>query len=230
MDGPPVPYMERTRRYYEAQGFERAYAWARFDDVPFMPLPVPLAAATLAIVTTSALYDRVAADPRYVASASLLTPPPLFANDLAWDRNATHMEDRGSYFPVEPLRELVVVLPQLFHAQPDQIVDNHRVRVPVASHSVGLPLQVLARGPLKRIHRAGINVEMVQIADVSIEIGILRGPETQPGRHSHDVADSYRPSGVAFRLPFRYWGGLPQIVHPLLNQDPHQRARETFPH
>ena len=34
----PIGYMERTRRYYEAQGFEKAYAWARFDDIPFTPL------------------------------------------------------------------------------------------------------------------------------------------------------------------------------------------------
>ena len=32
-------------------------------------------------------------------------PPPerLYANDLSWDKDATHMEDRGSYFPVAPL-------------------------------------------------------------------------------------------------------------------------------
>ena len=35
MDAAPVPYMERTRAYYTAQGFEAAYVWAHFDDVPF---------------------------------------------------------------------------------------------------------------------------------------------------------------------------------------------------
>lgn len=108
MRGVPVPYMERTRRYYEAQGFERAYVWAHFDEVPFAPLAKPLAESTLAVVTTSALYDREATDPRYVASASMSSPPDrLYANDLAWDKNATHMDDRGSYLPLEPLAELV---------------------------------------------------------------------------------------------------------------------------
>ena len=49
----PVPYMERTRAYYAAQGFDKAYAWARFDDVPFAPLSRPLAQAKLAIITTA---------------------------------------------------------------------------------------------------------------------------------------------------------------------------------
>ena len=46
MSGQPVPYMARTRRYYEAQGFERAYVWAHFEEVPFTPLAKPLAEST----------------------------------------------------------------------------------------------------------------------------------------------------------------------------------------
>ena len=104
VSGQPVPYMERSRLYYEAQGFGRAYAWAQFDDAPFAPMPKPLAESKLVLITTAALYDRQASDPRYVASAPLIPPPRrLYANDLAWDKDATHMEDRGSYFPVAPL-------------------------------------------------------------------------------------------------------------------------------
>ena len=126
MTGAPVDYMTRTRRYYEAQGFAKAYVWAHFRDVPFTPLAKPLADATLALVTTSALYDRAATDPRYVASAAMAPPPSrLYANDLAWDRNATHMEDRGSYFPVEPLAALVAqgrlgALAGRFHCVPTE--------------------------------------------------------------------------------------------------------------
>ena len=32
-----VSYMERTRQYYRALGYEQDYVWARFDDVPFAP-------------------------------------------------------------------------------------------------------------------------------------------------------------------------------------------------
>ena len=126
MTGAPVQYMARTRRYYEAQGFERPYVWAHFDDVPFVPLAAPLEQSRLAVVTTSALYDREATDPRYVASGSMVEAPArLYANDLAWDKQATHMEDRGSYFPIEPLRTMVDAgrlgaLTERFHCAPTE--------------------------------------------------------------------------------------------------------------
>ena len=122
----PVAYMERTRRYYEAQGFEKPYRWAHFDTVPFAPLPKPLAQCVLAVVTTGALVDRDEAHPRTVESASTLDPPErLFANDLAWDSEATHLDDRGSYLPLEPLRELVKqrrlgALARRFHCLPTE--------------------------------------------------------------------------------------------------------------
>ena len=118
--------MERTRRYYEAQGFANAYAWARFDDVPFSPLAKPLAASRLALVTTAALYDRDESEPRHVASASVAHPPArLFAGDLSWHREATHMDDRGSYLPLEALGELVAAgrlgaVAQRFHCVPTE--------------------------------------------------------------------------------------------------------------
>lgn len=126
MSGQPVSYMARTRRYYEAQGFESAYVWAHFEDVPFTPLAKPLAESKLAVVSTSALYDREATDPRYVASGSMLEPPArLYANDLAWAKNVTHMDDRGSYFPVEPLKAMVDdgrlgALSERFHCAPTE--------------------------------------------------------------------------------------------------------------
>lgn len=118
--------MERTRRYYEAQGFAKPYAWARFDDVPFAPLPKPLARATVALITTAALHDRQESEPRFVASASTAHPPErLFAGDLAWHRQATHMDDRGTYLPIEVLRDLVAAgrlgaLAQRFHCAPTE--------------------------------------------------------------------------------------------------------------
>ena len=107
MIGQPVPYMERTRRYYEAQGFEKAYVWAHFEEIPFTPLAKPVADSTLSLVTTMALHDRQESEPRDVASGSTAQPPArLFGDDLAWDRTATHLEDRESYFPIDVLRDL----------------------------------------------------------------------------------------------------------------------------
>ena len=37
-----VRYMDRIRDYYLAQGYEKPYRWAHFEDVPFTPLKKPL--------------------------------------------------------------------------------------------------------------------------------------------------------------------------------------------
>ena len=52
----PIPYMQRTRDYYQALGFA-AYRWAHFADVPFTPLSMPLAQARLALITTAAPFQ-----------------------------------------------------------------------------------------------------------------------------------------------------------------------------
>lgn len=126
MSAERIGYMERTRRYYEAQGFEKPYAWAHFDDIPFTPLAKPLSDSTLVLITTMALYDRDASEVRQVASGSTVeTPARLFGDDLSWDRTATHLEDRGSYFPVDTLHELVRLgrvgaLAERFHCAPTE--------------------------------------------------------------------------------------------------------------
>ena len=33
-----VSYIDRSREYYAAQGYPKAYAWPRYDEVPFTPL------------------------------------------------------------------------------------------------------------------------------------------------------------------------------------------------
>ena len=126
MNAQPVPYMDRTRRYYEAQGFEKAYLWARFDDTPLTVPGKPVAESTVALVTTAALYDREASDPRMVASAETdPTPERLYGNDLSWDKRATHLDDLNSYFPIDHLRELVGAgrlggLARRFHCVPTE--------------------------------------------------------------------------------------------------------------
>tara|TARA_B100001167_G_C16672074_1_gene258186 strand:- start:93 stop:566 length:474 start_codon:yes stop_codon:yes gene_type:complete len=103
-----VQYMARTRAYYEAQGFEIPYTWAHFDKIPFTPLVRPLRESRVALITTAALYDRDADDVREVAiQTTSEIPERLYANDLSWDRQATHLNDLGSYFPLETLKRLV---------------------------------------------------------------------------------------------------------------------------
>ena len=101
-----VPYMERTRAWYEAQGYERAYRWAQFESVPFQPLEKPLSRCRVGIVTTAGQLgpDGQAVLPKRVYAHATATPPERFyTRDLAWDREATHLDDRASFLPIEQL-------------------------------------------------------------------------------------------------------------------------------
>ncbi len=62
IDDAPIRYMERTRDYYAAIGYATAYRWASFADVPFQPLPKPLAQCRVALVTTAARFDPAKGD------------------------------------------------------------------------------------------------------------------------------------------------------------------------
>ena len=37
-----VSYIDKSRDFYAAQGYERPYRWARNDEAPFTPLAKPL--------------------------------------------------------------------------------------------------------------------------------------------------------------------------------------------
>jgi hypothetical protein len=103
----PVPYMEKSRLYYEAQGFEQAYKYAHFEHTPFVPLPKPLHKCTLGLVTTASTYQRASLEPRIIDSGSTLKPPKaLFTDDLSWDKQATHTDDIDSYCPISHLQDL----------------------------------------------------------------------------------------------------------------------------
>ena len=126
----PLAYMQRTRAYYEAQGFERAYRYAHFAQTPFTPLAKPLSACTLGLVTTASTYPRAPLEPRKIDSASSRSTPKLYADDLSWDKQATHLEDVNSYCPVEWLQMLVAqgelgALAPRFHCAPTEY--SHRM-------------------------------------------------------------------------------------------------------
>lgn len=107
MDSKPVKYMEKTRRYYEAQGFDRAYQYAEHTSAPFTPLTKPLAECRVGLVTTASTYHRADLEPRKVDVGSTVSlPEKLFTDDLSWDKNATHTEDVNSFCPINSLREL----------------------------------------------------------------------------------------------------------------------------
>jgi len=61
-DDTPIPYMARTRDYYQAIGYETPYRWAHYVDAPFQPLRKALSLSHIAIVTTAAPFDPTKGD------------------------------------------------------------------------------------------------------------------------------------------------------------------------
>ena len=110
-DTAPVRYIERTRAYYRALGYAKDYVWASYGDVPFAPLPRPIAGCRVGLVTTASAGDPAAHGPghvRQVWSGAVTPPPPeLFTANLAWDKESTHTRDRESYLPIETVSALV---------------------------------------------------------------------------------------------------------------------------
>jgi D-proline reductase (dithiol) PrdB len=107
-----VSYIDKSREYYQAQGFEQAYRWAAFDDVPFSRLAKPLSECNVAVVTTSFLHHH---DSAWGAPASNKVvyhhpvgeaPDRMFTADLSWDKQATHTDDTETFLPLSRLVEL----------------------------------------------------------------------------------------------------------------------------
>jgi D-proline reductase (dithiol) PrdB len=127
----PVPYMRRSREYYEAQGFDQHYRYAHFETVPFAALPKPLAECTLGLVTTASTYARAPLEPRKVDSGPTSPPPQtLYTSDLSWDKQSTHTDDVNTFCPIEHLQALVAegavgALTARFHCAPTEY--SHRM-------------------------------------------------------------------------------------------------------
>lgn len=112
-----IRYIDRTRDYYLALGYEKPYQWAHFEEVPFARLAKPLSACRIGIVTTAApfradLGDQGAGAPpnaraKFTSVYSLPTdqPPDLRTSHVSYDREHARVEDLNGYFPLERLRE-----------------------------------------------------------------------------------------------------------------------------
>ena len=98
-----VSYIDKSREYYQAHGYENAYAWAHHDEVPFASLAKPLAQSRVAICTTADRAPRAEGrDARHFAEP--LSTGPRLHRDMFWDRDATHTDDPESYFPLASLK------------------------------------------------------------------------------------------------------------------------------
>lgn len=105
-----VSYIDRTREFYAAQGYERPYAWSHYEGAPFTKLRKPLSESQLALVTTASPLRPSEADvrvPKSVWSGPVTEPPErLYTDDLAWDKESTHTDDVESFLPIRSLEAL----------------------------------------------------------------------------------------------------------------------------
>jgi D-proline reductase (dithiol) PrdB len=134
MDDAPIPYMQRTREYYLALGYN-PYRWAHFDEVPFAPLRTPLSRARIGLITTAAPYQpeagnqgpgapyNAAAKFYKVYSAPTESVPDLRISHVGYDRRHSSAADINAYFPLARMKEAVAAgrigaLAPRFHGAP----------------------------------------------------------------------------------------------------------------
>lgn len=107
-----VSYIDKSREFYAAHGYEAPYRWATNTDAPFTPLPRRLSECTVGLVTTSGIHqdDKPADAPpplpkRPFAAPTEPAPTRMFTDDLSWDKQATNTDDVESFLPIARLRE-----------------------------------------------------------------------------------------------------------------------------
>ncbi len=107
-----VSYIDKSRDYYAASGYDQPYRWAAFDDVPFSRLAKPLSACNVAVVTTSFLHHHDSAHGAPATGKQVYhhpvddVPDRMFTTDLSWDKQATHTDDTESFLPLAALQSL----------------------------------------------------------------------------------------------------------------------------
>ena len=157
----PIPYMHRIRTYYLTLGYGTPYRWAHYRDVPFTPMTKPLSDASIAFVTTAALYRPEAGDQGpgapynsaakfyNVYSGDTSVDHDLRISHVGIDRKHTTAEDSGTWFPLPALRAaaaegLIGKVGPRFHGLPTN-----------RSHKTTLDVDCLEL--LKRIREDGVD-------------------------------------------------------------------------
>ncbi len=101
-----LSYIDLSRRYYDAHGFDVPYRWATNFDAPFTAPTKPPNKANVALVTTSFPVVDGKRSPKSVYAAPSRPPPvEMFTADLSWHKAATHTDDVESFLPLQALSE-----------------------------------------------------------------------------------------------------------------------------
>jgi len=98
-----VSYIDKSREFYAAQGYEAPYQWAVHDDAPFQPPKAPLTRARIGVVTT-AFPVNSSKPKRVLAAKANPAPQAMYTADLSWHKQATHTNDVASFLPLQALR------------------------------------------------------------------------------------------------------------------------------
>ena len=110
-----VRYIDKTREYYRAEGYDRAYEWAHFETIPFTSfatLGKPLSRCRVGLVSSGDVVRRdmepPADDPRRLVYALPADLPAdrFLSRKAAYDRYATTLEDVDSFLPLTHLHRL----------------------------------------------------------------------------------------------------------------------------
>src|ERR1700678_1532197 len=143
-DDTPIPYMARTRDYYQAIGYTTPYRWAHYAEAPFQRLRKPLAQSRIALITTAAPFDPTKGDQgpgaKYNGGAKFYSvydgdtsrTHDVRISHVAYDRVHTSAEDSGTWFPLPQLQRLAAerrigeVAPRFFGAPTNR---SHRVTI-----------------------------------------------------------------------------------------------------
>ncbi len=114
----PLNYMDRIKEYYQILGYGKAYEWAHFETVPFLPFTKSLENSTIGIITTAAPYQEgkgdQGPDSKYNGAVKFFKvytgltdeEPDLRISHIAYDRAHSKAEDQGSYFPLKAFKHL----------------------------------------------------------------------------------------------------------------------------
>ena len=101
-----VSYIDKSRNYYQAHGYEQPYQWAHYDEVPFQKMQKTMQKSRIGIVTTADQGKRDSPRDKKLFVAPNTEAAHLFT-EKSWDREATHTDDSETYLPVARLEELV---------------------------------------------------------------------------------------------------------------------------
>ncbi|MFL2848535.1 MAG: hypothetical protein ACJZ8R_00090 [Pseudohongiellaceae bacterium] len=121
-----VPYMQRTRDYYRAQGYTTDYQWAQNSATPFCMPAKLLSECRVGIVTTAMPDTELGRNNRKIHS-TLVSPIPksMYTEELSWHKTVTHTDDVNSFIPLKQLMVLeneggIGSLAPRFHSVPTE--------------------------------------------------------------------------------------------------------------